>query len=56
VSIIVIVTYLIGLGGFAHIIAGSNKLFFLVVAGVESTRRWLREKPLEGNRSTFIEL
>jgi len=36
VSIIVITTYLIGLGGFAHIIAGSNKVFLLVVTGFES--------------------
>jgi formate-nitrite transporter family protein len=33
VSIIIIVTYLIGLGGFNHIIAGSSKMFFLVVTG-----------------------
>lgn len=36
VSIIIIVTYVIGLGGFNHIIAGSNKMFFLVVSGAES--------------------
>jgi formate/nitrite transporter FocA (FNT family) len=36
VGIIIIVTYLIGLGGFHHIIAGSNKNFFLVVTGAES--------------------
>jgi formate-nitrite transporter family protein len=41
VSIIVIITYLIGLGGFAHIIAGSNKLFFLVVAGVETWKNYV---------------
>jgi formate-nitrite transporter family protein len=38
VSIIIIVTYLIGLGGFNHIIAGSNKVFFLVASGQET---WL---------------
>jgi formate/nitrite transporter FocA (FNT family) len=31
VSIIIMVTYLIGLGGFGHIIAGSTTMFFLVV-------------------------
>jgi formate/nitrite transporter FocA (FNT family) len=31
-----IVTYLIGIGGFNHIIAGSNKVFFLAVSGQES--------------------
>lgn len=36
VSIIIILTYLIGLGGFNHIIAGSTKQFYLVVTGVES--------------------
>ncbi|HLZ91006.1 MAG TPA: formate/nitrite transporter family protein [Candidatus Acidoferrum sp.] len=36
VGIIILVTYLIGLGGFNHIIAGSNKNFFLVVSGAES--------------------
>jgi formate-nitrite transporter family protein len=36
VSIIVIVTYLIGLAGFNHIIAGSNKMFFLIASGHES--------------------
>jgi formate-nitrite transporter family protein len=33
VSIIIIITYVIGLGGFSHIIAGSNKMFFLIVSG-----------------------
>lgn len=33
VSIIIIVTYLIGLGGFNHAIAGSNKMFFEVAQG-----------------------
>jgi formate-nitrite transporter family protein len=36
VSIIIIITYLIGLGGFNHIIAGSNKMFYLVATGAES--------------------
>jgi formate-nitrite transporter family protein len=36
VSIIVMVSYLIGLGEFNHIIAGSNKMFFQVVSGVET--------------------
>jgi len=31
VSIIIIITYLIGLGGFNHIIAGSTTMFYLVV-------------------------
>ncbi|MGH9643800.1 MAG: formate/nitrite transporter family protein [Terriglobales bacterium] len=34
VSIIIIVTYLIGLAGFAHVIAGSTTMFFLVVTKV----------------------
>ncbi len=29
-SIVIIVTYLVGLGGFNHIIAGSTTMFFLV--------------------------
>jgi formate/nitrite transporter FocA (FNT family) len=33
VSIIIIVTYLIGIGGFNHIIAGSTTMFYLVVTG-----------------------
>jgi formate-nitrite transporter family protein len=32
VSIIIIVTYLVGLGGFNHIVAGSTTVFFLVVS------------------------
>jgi formate-nitrite transporter family protein len=36
VSIIIIITYLIGLGGFNHVIAGSTKLLFLVVSGEET--------------------
>jgi formate-nitrite transporter family protein len=36
VSIIIILTYLIGIGGFSHVIAGSTKMFYLVVTGAES--------------------
>jgi len=36
VGIIIIITYLIGLGGFNHVIAGSNKMFFLLVTGNET--------------------
>ncbi len=36
VSIIIILTWLIGVGGFNHIIAGSNKMFFLVASGAET--------------------
>jgi formate/nitrite transporter FocA (FNT family) len=36
VSIIIIITYLIGLGGFNHVIAGSTKQMFLVVTGAET--------------------
>ncbi|HEY2460920.1 MAG TPA: formate/nitrite transporter family protein [Candidatus Acidoferrum sp.] len=36
VSIIIIVTYLVGLGHFNHIIAGSNKMFYQVAIGSES--------------------
>jgi formate-nitrite transporter family protein len=36
VSIIVILTYLIGLGGFNHIIAGSTKQFYLLITGAET--------------------
>jgi formate/nitrite transporter FocA (FNT family) len=36
VSIIIIITYLIGLGGFSHIIAGSNKMFFLIATHQET--------------------
>jgi len=36
VTIIIIITYLIGLGGFSHIIAGSNKMFFLIVTHQET--------------------
>jgi formate/nitrite transporter FocA (FNT family) len=36
VSIIIILTYLIGVGGFSHVIAGSTKMLYLVVTGAES--------------------
>jgi len=36
VSIIIIITYLIGLGGFNHVVAGSTKYLLLVVTGAES--------------------
>jgi formate/nitrite transporter FocA (FNT family) len=35
-SIIVILTYLIGLGGFNHVIAGSTKMFYLMISGGET--------------------
>ncbi len=41
VSIIIIITYLIGIGGFNHIIAGSTILFFLVVNSVISWKLYL---------------
>jgi formate-nitrite transporter family protein len=36
VSVIVILTYLIGIGGFNHVIAGSTKMFYLIVTGNET--------------------
>jgi formate/nitrite transporter FocA (FNT family) len=36
VSIIIILTYLIGLGGFNHVIAGSTKVLFLVASGAQT--------------------
>ena len=36
VSIVIIITYLIGLGGFNHVIAGSTKVLFLVVSGAQT--------------------
>jgi formate/nitrite transporter FocA (FNT family) len=41
VSIIIIITYLIGLGGFNHVIAGSTKYLFLVVTGAEILEQFL---------------
>ena len=40
VNIIIIITYLIGLGGFNHVIAGSVKVLFEVVVGTESWRNF----------------
>jgi formate/nitrite transporter FocA (FNT family) len=37
VSIIIIITYLIGLGGFNHVIAGSVKNLYLVVTGAQAS-------------------
>ena len=39
VSVILIVTYVVGLGGFAHVIAGSVEVFYLVVDGQGSWAR-----------------
>jgi len=33
VVIIIIITYLVGLGGFSHIIAGSTEIFYVILAG-----------------------
>jgi formate/nitrite transporter FocA (FNT family) len=41
VSIVVIITYLIGLGGFNHIIAGSTTVLFLVATGSISLGNYL---------------
>lgn len=41
VSIIIIITYLIGLGGFNHVVAGSTKSLLLVVAGMETWTSFL---------------
>jgi formate-nitrite transporter family protein len=41
VSIIIILTYLVGLGGFNHIIAGSTTMFYLVVTGSLSWASYL---------------
>jgi|SRR5579872_432575 len=41
VSIIIIITYLIGLGGFNHVVAGSTKLLLLVVTGTETWSTFL---------------
>jgi formate-nitrite transporter family protein len=43
VSIIIIVTYLIGIGGFNHIIAGSTTMFFLIVTKHISWRTYLMQ-------------
>jgi formate/nitrite transporter FocA (FNT family) len=41
VTIIILITYLIGLGGFAHIIAGSVNAFYILLAGKISTSAFL---------------
>jgi formate/nitrite transporter FocA (FNT family) len=41
VSIIIIITYLIGLGGFNHVIAGSTKLLLLVATGSETWETYI---------------
>ena len=41
VSIIIIITYLIGLGGFNHVVAGSTKSLLLVVTGMETWSSFL---------------
>ena len=40
VSIIIILTYLIGVSGFNHIIAGSTTMFFLVMTNVISWKAY----------------
>jgi formate/nitrite transporter FocA (FNT family) len=39
-SIVIILTYLIGLGGFSHVIAGSTTVFFLVTIGYISWKTY----------------
>jgi formate/nitrite transporter FocA (FNT family) len=41
VGIIIIITYLIGLAGFNHVIAGSTKFLLLVITGAETWRVFL---------------
>jgi len=41
ISIIIIVTYLVGLGGLNHIVAGSTTIFFLVASGSVSVTSYL---------------
>ncbi len=43
VTVIIIITYLIGLGGFRHIIAGSVETFYLVTTGAISWGSYLME-------------
>jgi formate-nitrite transporter family protein len=43
VSIIIFVTYLIGIGGFNHVIAGSTTMFFLIVTNVISWKIYLAQ-------------
>jgi formate/nitrite transporter FocA (FNT family) len=46
VTIIILVTYVIGLGGFAHIIAGAVNAFFILLGGAFS--------PLEAVSRFFV--
>jgi formate/nitrite transporter FocA (FNT family) len=41
VSIVIIVTYLVGISGFNHIIAGSTTMFFLIVTGAISWKIYI---------------
>lgn len=43
VTIIILITYLIGLGGFAHIIAGSVNAFYILLAGKSSLMGFLTQ-------------
>ncbi len=43
VSIIIILTYLIGIGGFNHVIAGSTKMFYLMVTGGETVGAYVTQ-------------
>jgi len=43
VSIIIIITYIIGLGGFNHVIAGSVKMLFLVVRGATTWHEYFMQ-------------
>ncbi|HVB87877.1 MAG TPA: formate/nitrite transporter family protein [Candidatus Dormibacteraeota bacterium] len=43
VSIIIIITYIIGLGGFNHVIAGSVKMLFLVVQGASTWHEYFAQ-------------
>ena len=43
VGIIIIVTYLVGIGGFNHVIAGSTTTFFLVASGLISWNAYLSQ-------------
>lgn len=62
VSIIIIVTYLIGLGGFAHIVAGTTKMMYAVFTGEFGWRAMLYQyflPTLSGNMVggiTFVAL
>jgi len=42
VSIIIIITFIVGLGGFSHIIAGSVDVFYLVVSGAAPWADYVR--------------